>query len=290
MSRIASLEQGMNDVSELKLSMGEMKQQLATMFGRWEQEQKEREDEKLRVRAMEKGKGQMYEPSGSGATIGSRVHEGDDRWGPMRSPSPFSGREERSNGRGWVGQGAGFQGDRTPWKTRLLELPTFDGEEAESWILRVEEFFDLGDFTAEEKLRVVRLCFTGDALLWFRWERSRNPFRNWGQLKHRVLEQYSTITDVTAAEKLLTLQQEGTVKAFNREFISLDVLEIADSVLEIAYSNGLKSKIRAGMKMFDPRNLDQMMKMAKKVEEWENDEDVGGPRTVKPISGSHQSC
>ena len=79
------------------------------------------------------------------------------------------------------------------------------------------------------------------------------------------------------------------MKAFNREFISLDVLEIADSVLEIAYSNGLKSKIRAGMKMFDPRNLDQMMKMAKKVEEWENDEDVGGPRTVKPISGSHQS-
>ncbi|KAF2583296.1 hypothetical protein F2Q68_00006914 [Brassica cretica] len=49
---------------------------------------------------MEKGKGQMYEPSGSGTTIGSRVHEGDDRWGPMRSPSPFSGREERSNGRG----------------------------------------------------------------------------------------------------------------------------------------------------------------------------------------------
>lgn len=76
------------------------------------------------------------------------------------------------------------------------------------------------------------------------------------------------------------------MRAFNREFSALasHAPDIPDSVLELAYSNGLKSKIRAGMKMFEPRNLDQMMKTAKKVEEWETGEEDSGPRAIKPIS------
>ncbi|KAF8088409.1 hypothetical protein N665_0543s0019 [Sinapis alba] len=82
--------------------------------------------------------------------------------------------------------------------SRRLEIPLFDGDEAESWVLRVEQYFEIGDFTEEEKLRAVRLCFIGDALPWYWWERSQNPFLSWEQMKIRVLDQFSVVRDTSA--------------------------------------------------------------------------------------------
>lgn len=212
------------------------------------------------------------------------------------SPTPIPGRDEGFMGRGFYGQHSRHHDDSNTWRhsafIRRMELPTFDGEEAESWLLRVEEYFELGEPTDEEKLRLVRMSFTGDALLWYRWERDRNPFRNWAQLKFRVLEQYSTLTDISTGERLLSLRQEGTVRDFNRDFISLasNAPEIADPVLEMAYSNGLQPKIRAGVRMFDPQNLREMMKRAKQVEEWSSEETTTTVRSPKPSSGNQQGA
>lgn len=71
---------------------------------------------------------------------------------------------------------------------RRMEIPIFNGENAESWVLRVEQYFQLDNFSDPEKLQAVRICFNDEALMWYRWERDRNPFPNWEQLKYRVLE------------------------------------------------------------------------------------------------------
>lgn len=58
--------------------------------------------------------------------------------------------------------------DEVSRKTRKIEIPLFDGENTESWVLRVEKYFELGEFSEEGKLRTVRMCFGGEALLWYR--------------------------------------------------------------------------------------------------------------------------
>ena len=161
-------------------------------------------------------------------------------------------------------------GGKEEWLPKRMEIPTFDGEESENWVLRVEQYFELGDFTEEEKLRAVRMCFIGDALPWYRWERSRNPFLSWEQMKTRVLEQFSAVRDTSAGERILCLRQTGTVRSFRSEFIALasNAPEIPDPILEMAFMNGLKPKIKAGVKMMSVRGLEKVMDAAKLVEDW----------------------
>lgn len=169
-----------------------------------------------------------------------------------------------------------------------MEIPLFDGEEAASWVLRVEQYFEIGEFSEEEKLKAVRMSFTGEALPWYRWERSRNPFLSWEQMKTRVLEQFSPTQDTSVGERLLRLWQKGTVRNFRRDFIALasNAPEIPDSILEMAFMNGLRSKIRAGVRMREPRNLQRMMDVAVLVEDWSNEEEEAEEPNENPSKGS----
>lgn len=169
-----------------------------------------------------------------------------------------------------------YRRDRESMLTRKMKIPLFDGEDADSWILRVDQYFEIDDFTEEEKLRAVRICFEGEALAWYRWERDRNPFRNWSQMKDRVLEQFSTTQGTTAGERLMALCQEGSVRDYIRDFKALatHAPEFPEPTLELAFMNGLKPKIRAGVKMLEPRTLEKMMSAAKKIEDWENPGEV----------------
>lgn len=116
--------------------------------------------------------------------------------------------------------------------TRRLELLLFGGENAESWVLKVEQYFKVSDYSEEEKLRHVRTCFDGEALL-YRWERDRNPFQSWSQMKIRVFEQYSMNRDTSTGERLLTLRQTGTVREYCRDFknLAMNAPELTEEVL-----------------------------------------------------------
>lgn len=123
---------------------------------------------------------------------------------------------------------------------RKLKIPLVSGENVESWVLRVEQYFELGEYLEEKKLQLVRMCFDDDALLWYRWERDRNPFESWEQLKYRALEQFSTTHEITARERLLTLKQTETGREYFRDFISLatNAPELTNEVLETAFMIG----------------------------------------------------
>lgn len=158
----------------------------------------------------------------------------------------------------------------------------FDGEDADSWVIRTDQYFEIRDFTEEEKLKAVRVCFTEEALPWYRWERHRNPFLSWEEMKSRVLKQFSVSRDSSDEERLLSLKQTRTVRAFIREFIALESRsqDIPNPVLEMAFLNGLRPKIRAGVKLMEPRGLDKIMCVAQLVEDWS-----GGGETTEGGEG-----
>lgn len=184
------------------------------------------------------------------------------------------------------------RGDRDQTKTRRLEIPLFDGDEADSWVLRVDQYFEIGDFSEEEKLKAVRICFVGEGLSWYRWERDRNPFRSWEHMKERVLEQFSTTQNTTAGERLMALRQEGPVRDYIRDFKALatHAPEFMEATLILAFITGLKPKIRAGVKMLEARTLEKMMNAAKRVEDWESEGEIDpGAKTEKKAPASKPS-
>ena len=141
-------------------------------------------------------------------------------------------------------------------------------------------------------MRVVGMCFDGEALMWYRWERDRNPFVSWDQMRYKVLEQFSTNHEITARERLMTLKQAGTVREYIKDFISLasNAPELSDAVLETAFMIGLKPQIKAGVKLMEPRNLRKMMSVAKLVEEWVNYGDPSPSSQIgKGVKGGGQT-
>lgn len=88
---------------------------------------------------------------------------------------------------------------------RRLEILVFNGENTESWVLRIGQYFELGNLSELEKLQAVRICFNNEALMWYRWEMDHNPFLNWEQMKYCVMKQFSASHDTSVGERLLTL-------------------------------------------------------------------------------------
>lgn len=141
--------------------------------------------------------------------------------------------------------------------------------------MRVDQYFELNDFSDEEKLQAVKMCFDDEDLVWYRWERDRNPFTGWEQMKSRVLENFSPTHDSSPGERLLMLRHEESAVKYCKDFIALasNAPELPENVLEMAFMNGLKPKTRAGVRMFEPRNLKKMVNAARMVEDWAKQND-----------------
>ncbi|WZY74607.1 hypothetical protein YC2023_020991 [Brassica napus] len=285
MGRISLLEQSMTKVDAMEQTLAVMQQQMSAFFGRLEQEKNEQAREKARSLEAAKGKAHQEEET----SVGEGSSPVTTKAGQVLDQTPISVEEEGSERKGAFSQGSSQMEEdyRNKRLARWLELPLFDGEQADSWVLRADQYFEISEFTEEQKLKAVKMCFVEDALLWYRWERDRDPFRSWSQLKERVLEQYSTARDTSAGERLLRLRQEGSVKDYCREFISLatNAPELTDAVLEMAFMNGLKPRIRAGVRMFEPKTLQKMMSLARKVEEWEGDNGEDDSKPYPSLAG-----
>ncbi|KFK28310.1 hypothetical protein AALP_AA8G499800 [Arabis alpina] len=159
--------------------------------------------------------------------------------------------------------------NHTPF-TRRLELPTFNGEQPESWISRVEQYFEIEDLADHQKLNAVRACFVDRALDWYRWERDRHPFRSWPDPRLRIVAQYASDNNSCAGKRLLVLKQDGAVADFCRDFIGLatNAPEVPEFILEWTFMNGLKPHIRSRVQTFEPQTLEKMMSVAKLVDGW----------------------
>ena len=69
-------------------------------------------------------------------------------------------------------------------------IPIFHGYDPTSWFFEAERVFVFGRYSDGEKLLMAEESMAGDALLWFRWEDGRQPFRTWRELKLAMLNRF----------------------------------------------------------------------------------------------------
>lgn len=105
-------------------------------------------------------------------------------------------------------------------KGRKLEIPVFDGQDPDGWIMRAERYFKLNPLSDEEQIEVAIIAFEGDALRWFQWEHRRQPMREWKTLKLRMLKQFRSCAMGSLCEQFLALKQEGSIEDYSKNCIS----------------------------------------------------------------------
>lgn len=142
----------------------------------------EEEEEKRRLMAMARGKMLQLEQSPAEKGKGGDVVMGDEEKSATGVASTTKEPEANKAVRGETSEPCGSETtsqdptnfffattDRSI--QRRMEVLVFDGENAKIWVLRVEQYFELRELTKEQKLKAVRMCFDGEALMWYRWER-----------------------------------------------------------------------------------------------------------------------
>lgn len=187
----------------------------------------------------------------------------------VETPRDYSGgsRGDTGGSRNTYGGGDGSNGGNN-WRYRKLDMPLFDGDNPDGWILRSERYFNFYKLSEGDKLEAAIVALEGDALLWFQWEHRRRPITRWDELKSLLLRQFRPIYAGTLYQQWLALVQTGTVHEYQRSFIELlaPLSNIAEDVILGQFVNGLQEDIRSEVQLFEPISIDHAMSIAIKVE------------------------
>nr|GFD06442.1 ankyrin repeat-containing protein [Tanacetum cinerariifolium] len=122
-------------------------------------------------------------------------------------------------------------------------MPLFDGVDVYGWVYQAERFFEVqGLNTTGERLRAAVLSLEGPALSWFRWINNREPFRNWEELKRRLLHRFQSSQDGNLHEQFFSISQQGTAHDYVTLFerMAAQLPGLSEEVLGGIFINGLK--------------------------------------------------
>nr|GEX24785.1 putative mitochondrial protein [Tanacetum cinerariifolium] len=119
----------------------------------------------------------------------------------------------------------------TDHRFRKLKIPLFDGADVYAWVYQAERFFEVqGLNTTGERLCAAVLSLEGPALSWFQWINNQEPFRNWEELKRRLLHRFQSSQD-----------EEADDYHEDKEHVHLDAVEVSvHSVVGITTPHTIK--------------------------------------------------
>ncbi|GJW08422.1 retrovirus-related pol polyprotein from transposon 297 family protein [Tanacetum coccineum] len=154
-------------------------------------------------------------------------------------------------------------------RMRKLKMPLFDGEDAYGWIYRVERYFEIQGIPQQEQLRAAVLCMEGEALSWYRWSEGRTPFHTWEGFKRRLLIRFQQSQQGNPFEQFLAITQTGTAREYVALFekLACQLVRVSEEVMEATFIKGLKSDLRATVRVMKPEGLSHVMKLDISIED-----------------------
>lgn len=170
----------------------------------------------------------LEESSSKGKTIGSNVEGGDTTTNEIKS------------------EGSNIPNDHSKFKK--VEMPIFSGHYPDSWLFQVDRYFQIHKLTDTEKMIVVAvISFDGTALDWCQSQEEQDPFKDWQDLKQRLMIRFRSVSEGSIYRKFLAIRQEITVEEYRNLFDKLVVSlpQLPKEVLEETFMNGPSPWIKA---------------------------------------------
>lgn len=75
-------------------------------------------------------------------------------------------------------------------------MPVFSGSDPDSWLFRADVYFQIHKLTDLKKLIVEVVSFDGVASDSYRSQEERDPFKDWAELKQRLLVHFRSVRKV----------------------------------------------------------------------------------------------
>ncbi|KAA0050168.1 transposon Tf2-1 polyprotein isoform X1 [Cucumis melo var. makuwa] len=174
-------------------------------------------------------------------------------------------------------------------KFKKVEMPVFNGEDPDAWLFRVDRYFQIHKLTDLEKMTMATISFKGLTLNWYRAQEERDKFKNWLDLKERLLIRFRSVREGSICGQFLRIRQESSMEEYRNQFDKLmaPVSDLPDRVIEETFMNGLLPWIKAEVEFCRPVGLAEMMLLAQLTK---NREIIQNEANLKGYSGGeHQT-
>lgn len=157
------------------------------------------------------------------------------------------------------------------WQSRFtkMEFPKFYGEDLEGWVYKSEKFFEINGIEESQKIKLASIHLEEKALHWFRWFEKSHSLRTWKDFTWAITSRFGDNLYEDATGQLSKLRQISSVKNYQEKFEELanKITGLPESFFVSCFISGLREEIKAGVQMFQPRNISQAMGLARLQEE-----------------------
>lgn len=173
-----------------------------------------------------------------------------------------------------------------------IEIPHFDGTEAEGWAFKIREFFEIYPTPLEQCVRVAAVHFEGSAAEWYRWLRENNIEYTWDGFLKALVRRFGRSLYDCPKGALKDVKQTSTVLEYQSRFESITtrVKGLTDDWMVSFFIHGLRTSLKHELLRARPHDYYEVVSMAKLHEQIELDvQQTIREEIAKPTSGNYKN-
>ena len=155
-------------------------------------------------------------------------------------------------------------------KQGRLECPRFDGSDFSGWLLKMEQYFEIGKVDDAAKIRTVLMTLEGRALQWHQYYAKTNgglSVLKWSDYLEDMRRRFADKEYEDPMSELVSLKHTTTVEDFYEDFLYiLNSLQLPNDYAMSIFISNLKSDIAKTVRLFSPKTMNHALNLAKQLE------------------------
>ena len=104
-----------------------------------------------------------------------------------------------------------------------IDMRKFDGKDPATWILQMEQFFDLNNVQNTQKVRIATLYLEPNQFVWYQRLCSRKQIITWEIFTEELTAHYEDTKSNNFLSQLISLKQKGSIMEHIEEFQKLNI-------------------------------------------------------------------
>jgi hypothetical protein len=179
-------------------------------------------------------------------------------------PHEIHDEDTRKMNQEWRNSNFGLNTNHVP----KIDMRKFDGKDPITWILQMEQFFDLHDVPHTQKVRIASLYLEPNKFVWYRWLCSCKSLVTWTIFTEEMIAHYEDTRRNTFFSQLINLKKKGSVTEHIENFqrLNIKVTDIPDDHLIDVFIGNLRDNIQHEVRLWEPKSLENAFRVAINVE------------------------
>jgi hypothetical protein len=164
----------------------------------------------------------------------------------------------------WRNSNFGLKTNNVP----KIDMRKFNGKDPITWILHMEQFFDLHNVPHTQKVQISSLYLEPNQFVWYRWLCSCKSLVTWKIFMKEMIAHYEDTQRNTFFRQLINLKQKGLVTDHieNFQILNIKVTYIPYEHLIDVFIGTLKDNIQHEVLLWEPKSLENAFRVAINVE------------------------